>query len=448
MSDSRKPSRAQSLAPQSQPGTNPSSRAPSSIDLTQPAISSAAASLANQSPPPSSDYDSETSDTDSVSDSGDEKRPFSSALNQISVRGIEPSFGKRTIVAEHVSTHGRISHFQPVAEVAALDPAYRQKIGRIRGDGPVLTWLAKRADWDKRFAGPLKHWREVRTADRATAEKSGFLTGTLAGDRPPLGALAGFADRELARKVGASVDEPTTPVSAGVALWMKMGEHADQEAVKNQNLDRRSSVFAQAGRRASLMFGGRRGSDDKRSSSGSLASNGKRDSHPLARSSTPQSLEAEQHKEALRLERERSKAEARVTEVASSASPTSPTNGVGSSSPAGLDRPVAAGLTKLAIADHAAVPRSPLSPATPNTPGSASEGYETADDLGSSVGAVLGMTEQAHVMVPVQAGVPVRPLKSLARLENSTADGTASTPLVPAAFLAAAQAAAISSVRG
>lgn len=147
-----------------------------------------------------------------------------SLADRILVQGYRPAWGEGHMVAERVSTHGRISPMERAEAIPALDPALRSSIGQVRGHGPIKTWLAKRADWDKRYAKDLKVNRDMRIKDRAQAEKQGFLTRQLQGERPPLASLAGLASPELAERVGKSVDAPTHRESKAVALWAALAE--------------------------------------------------------------------------------------------------------------------------------------------------------------------------------------------------------------------------------
>jgi hypothetical protein len=131
-------------------------------------------------------------------------------------------FGSKTIVSERVSTHGRIRPFEPIAEVPALDPGLREHIGQVHGGGAIQKWLKKRAEWDDKYESSLITWREVRKVDRERAEKEGFLSRDLHGERPPLASLAGWWDQEIARGVGKSVDEISRKTSGAVMMWMKM----------------------------------------------------------------------------------------------------------------------------------------------------------------------------------------------------------------------------------
>lgn len=206
-----------------------SSRNPSVPDLTEPAINSTAASMVNESPATGSDadYTSESSESSEAE--------FSHApLDIIKVRGVEPQFRGRTIVAERVSTHGRISAFEPDSQVPSLDPSLRNKIGRVGGNGPIGTWLVRRHEWDTKYHAPLQHWRDSHIEDRAYAERVGFLTRDLQGEKPPLSAMVGIADREMARTVAMTVDEPVAKTSTVLVFWTKLNEAADADAVDRE----------------------------------------------------------------------------------------------------------------------------------------------------------------------------------------------------------------------
>ncbi|WVQ79408.1 hypothetical protein IAT38_001505 [Cryptococcus sp. DSM 104549] len=218
--------------------TSPPSSRPSGIDLTQPIISSAAASAANVEPIDASDVQSEAeSDSDSASlssayssasqdEAGEPRVP---ATGIVTVSGSEPLVGNVVLVCERVSTHGKIRPFEPAESVPALQPSLREHIGQIHGSGAIQKWLAKRALWDDKYSKELVKWREIKRVDREQAEKGGFLTRDLQGEKPPLGAVVGIWDKELARQVGRSVDEVSTKTSAGMGLWVKWGTKADKE---------------------------------------------------------------------------------------------------------------------------------------------------------------------------------------------------------------------------
>jgi hypothetical protein len=153
----------------------------------------------------------------------------------VSVTGTEPlpSAGEH-IVSERVSTRGRIRPFEPIHQVPALHPDLKEHIGQVHPEGAIKKWMAKRKEWDEKYKKDLDKWWAVKKADRERAEAAGYLTrdlGTTVGkdgnttvkERPPLSALAGWYDREMAREVGKSVDEVTGKMGMGAMLWMRAG---------------------------------------------------------------------------------------------------------------------------------------------------------------------------------------------------------------------------------
>ena len=214
--------------------TTPSSKAPtrasSRIDLTQPIINSNAAQEANRVDLDSLDIQSEASSSDFDSSDNEEDRT-SPATGIVTVRGVEPSFGPEHIVSERVSTHGKIRPFEPVNAVPALDPALRETIGQIHAEGAIKKWSAKRKDWDEKYGKDLEKFRRMRREDRAEAEKDGFLTRQLHGERPPLASLAGLHDRSLARDVGRSVDEIGKKTSGAMLIWNRMSTKASSDNI-------------------------------------------------------------------------------------------------------------------------------------------------------------------------------------------------------------------------
>jgi hypothetical protein len=195
------------------------------VDLTEPVIDSTAASIANNESVDHLDIESEASSDSSEDEGADPVDP----TGIVSVRGVEPFQSHvhvgASIVAERVSTHGRIRPFEPISEVEALHPDLRHRIGQIHGDGAILKWSAKRDEWDQKYASALKKFRKAREADRARAEVEGFWGGGKleSGERPPLCSLAGLSDEKLRKEVGKSVDKPEGKTSGPMAYWMKMG---------------------------------------------------------------------------------------------------------------------------------------------------------------------------------------------------------------------------------
>ncbi|ODN78492.1 hypothetical protein L202_04123 [Cryptococcus amylolentus CBS 6039] len=226
------------------PAISTSSSQQNTLDLTQPIITSSAASAANGKPisfsEAQSEAESEEEDEDSSSDDGNDTDEESAAdkgprTGVVTVNGTEPLFGNVNIVPERVSTHGNIRPFEDIAAVPALQPGLREHIGRVHGEGAVQKWLNKRADWDKKYSRDLAKWRKLRTEDRAKAEKDGFLTRDLQGENPPMCAVAGLWDEKLAGDVARSVDEVYAR-SAALGWWTKWGSKADKEHAEKHEL--------------------------------------------------------------------------------------------------------------------------------------------------------------------------------------------------------------------
>lgn len=134
-----------------------------------------------------------------------------------------------SIIRERVSTKGRIRPLEPESELECLNLP-PEHVGAVRSDGPIKTWLATRADWDKRFAKKLEHFRKLKKADRANAVAAHFpQAGGDGTDVPPLTALAGWYDPKHAHEAGKAVDGvPKEQTSSLVSMWVKAGGEADQ----------------------------------------------------------------------------------------------------------------------------------------------------------------------------------------------------------------------------
>jgi hypothetical protein len=201
----------------------------SQVDLTQPIINQSAAHMANEEDIDDDDVqseaggssESESSVTEDEGAPGDQTTP---ALQIVTVVGREPTFSQSHIVAERVSTHGKIRPFEPIDQVPALNPALREKIGQVHGEGAIHKWLGKRAEWDKKYSSQHQKWREIKVADRKQAEQAGFLTRQLHGERPPLCSLAGWYNVEKARAAGKSVDEISGKTSNMMVMWQRISQ--------------------------------------------------------------------------------------------------------------------------------------------------------------------------------------------------------------------------------
>lgn len=219
---------AQSSPISTQPNSaSPSSRS-SAVDLTKPIITHTAAAAANAEEIDTEDLESECSSSDEDASSAQEPdRP--PPTGTVSVTGSEPYPPPgQYIVAERVSTHGKIRPFEAVSEVPALNPNLKERIGQVHPDGAIQRWLAHRGEWDEKYASAHEKWRRIKMEDRALAEEEGFLTRDLQGERPPRCSLAGWYDTKRAREVGKSVDEISKKTSGAVMMWMKMSSKVSQ----------------------------------------------------------------------------------------------------------------------------------------------------------------------------------------------------------------------------
>lgn len=230
--------------------THPSSGAPSTsssaIDLTKPIITPSAAAAANAEEIDTEDLESECSSWDDEDGTSLVEPGRSEPTGIVTVSGTEPypPPGEH-IVAERVSTHGRIRPFEVVALVPALDPALKEHIGQVHPDGAIQRWLAHRDEWDKKYSTALAKWRKVREDDRKLAEKEGFLTRDLHGERPPLCSLVGWHDALMAREVGKSVDETSKKTSGAVMMWMKMSSKVGPaRSLASLEADRKTDFMA------------------------------------------------------------------------------------------------------------------------------------------------------------------------------------------------------------
>ncbi|GAA5858312.1 hypothetical protein JCM1840_001143 [Sporobolomyces johnsonii] len=158
----------------------------------------------------------------------------------LKVTGHLPPFDPKThMIRQRVGVHGVVRPLEPEPSLpgCTMDP---EAIGKLHA-GPVRKWLAQRAKWDDRYAADLAKFRRIRVADRAKAVASGFLLGQFGpgggeggggGENPPLCALAGFHDPELARAAGKSVDEAVgkkTSATMALAMWSKVSSKPDEE---------------------------------------------------------------------------------------------------------------------------------------------------------------------------------------------------------------------------
>ncbi|BGO89928.1 hypothetical protein NBRC10512_006437 [Rhodotorula toruloides] len=207
------------------------------------------------------DDDSEGSDSDANSESSassvsaDEEGPHAENVppERVTATGHLPSFsttssaGRKAahMIRQRVNLHGFIRPLEAPHELdgCTMNPEH---IGLLHA-GPVRKWLAQRREWDDLFEKDLKYWREVKSRDRETAEREGFLLGQFVGENPPAGSIAGWHDREMAKKAASSVDEAGKKTSATLALsaWTNISNKPDEDVAGDKKVE---EVRAQVGR--------------------------------------------------------------------------------------------------------------------------------------------------------------------------------------------------------
>lgn len=194
---------------------------------------------------PLSDDSSDSEDSQSDTVSTISTRTASSAVEnetpaRVTATGHLPAFshasranhGAAHMIRQRVSIHGTVRPLEPPKELPGCNMR-PEDIGRLHAV-PVRKWLKQRQTWDDRYAKDLEHWCQVKLADRAKAEQSAFLLGQFPGERPPLGSVAGWHDRDLARKAASSVDEAVgkkTSASMALAMWTNISGKPDEAVV-------------------------------------------------------------------------------------------------------------------------------------------------------------------------------------------------------------------------
>ena len=191
----------------------------------------------NSDPVKEDDVQSEASSESASSSSASADHPgqtsrdaASGKAERVTVAGSLPSFGAAHIVRQRVSCHGYIRDMELENEIPALNMP-KNHVGRVHIAGPVSKWLETRQKYEAKHPKDLEKFRRIKAEDYAAAEREGFLTRALQGERPPQCALASWYDLDLARKVAKSVDEPVAKSNAAVGLWAKLSARPDEDQV-------------------------------------------------------------------------------------------------------------------------------------------------------------------------------------------------------------------------
>lgn len=170
---------------------------------------------------------------------------------RVTVTGKEGPWDARGMIRERVSFDGYVRPMEPVEQIDALAKMDREKIGQITDGGPIKTWLAKRAKWDKRYAKELAKAHERKANDsRAVQERGvGYLfwqkeasddwKRDRVNERPPACSVAACGDAELAREMARSVDAggKKKGTNAALVVWSKISAFPDEEVVTQAQKD-------------------------------------------------------------------------------------------------------------------------------------------------------------------------------------------------------------------
>ncbi|KAF2403196.1 alpha/beta-hydrolase [Trichodelitschia bisporula] len=161
------------------------------------------------------------SDTESAEDSDPEPKSGSGQSEKaVGVAGDPlPPFG-RHMIRQRVDRHGKIHPLAPAAELPALQ-LQPEEIGTLK-EIPVRKWLARQAQWNKRFASTKTRLQ----AKLALQVKDGYV-GLLPGERPPPSALAGRRTKDMPRL--AKIKR-----SWGLSLWSGWGSNFDKMAQRDE----------------------------------------------------------------------------------------------------------------------------------------------------------------------------------------------------------------------
>jgi len=181
--------------------------------------------------------DSGSSASCSSDEDGEEDASTKYSDGIIRVTGHLPHFDENNMIRQRVNNHGKTRPLEPASELPGcrMDPEH---IGRVHA-GPVRKWLAKRSEWDSKYSSDLEKYRKIRIEDRVKAVESGFLLGQFRGENPPLCALAGWSDQELARQAGESVDEVVGKKSAAsmaLSMWAKVSSKPDESRAGDEKV--------------------------------------------------------------------------------------------------------------------------------------------------------------------------------------------------------------------
>lgn len=124
------------------------------------------------------------------------------------------------MIRQRVDRHGLIYPLAPASELPSLH-VDRNTIGKIK-PGPVRKWIAKKSDWDVRFA------KEKRNVQKARLKEMQEGYDSFAGETPPPTALAGR------RQKGMEKQKHRKGKSWGLAMWSGWGSKHDESTIERK----------------------------------------------------------------------------------------------------------------------------------------------------------------------------------------------------------------------
>lgn len=129
------------------------------------------------------------------------------------------------MIRQRVDRHGFIYPLHPPAEISALH-IDRNLIGVIK-PGPVRKWIAKKSDWDQRYAKDKRRARQTLLKEM----KAGY--DEFEGETPPPTALAGR------RQKGMEKQRMRKGKSWGLAMWSGWGSKHDESTIERKKTFKR-----------------------------------------------------------------------------------------------------------------------------------------------------------------------------------------------------------------
>ena len=142
------------------------------------------------------------------------------------------------MIRQRIDRHGAIYPLPPPAEISSLQMD-TSAIAKIK-PGPVRKWIAKKADWDSRYAKEKRHVQKTRLKEM----REGY--DEFDGETPPPTALAGRRQKGMAK------EKLRKGRSWGMSMWSGWGSKHDESTIERKKKINRaptqSVVMPEAGK--------------------------------------------------------------------------------------------------------------------------------------------------------------------------------------------------------